>query len=233
MNQTQTLGRFSVVIVIIAASTAAASAQVLPILAEDDFENGMERWQTSDHDLEESVWKIERLVGAKGVNHVLRVAGKSRYEPPHRSPHSIAWLKDINIGSFQIDVRAQNTRHDAGPHRDLCLFWGRQDAGHFYYVHLAAQADPHACQIFIVNGAARKAITTVEAKGTAWSDNWHDLRLTFDADSGDIRVYFDDFEIAMMAAKDRTFTHGQVGLGTFDDHGNFDDFVLRGKAAPE
>ncbi len=31
-----------------------------------------------------------------------------------------------------------------------------------------------------------------------------------------------------MTARDKTFTWGQVGLGTFDDHGNFDDFELNG-----
>jgi hypothetical protein len=32
-----------------------------------------------------------------------------------------------------------------------------------------------------------------------------------------------------MTARDTTFTWGQVGLGTFDDHGNFDDVLLRGQ----
>ena len=32
----------------------------------------------------------------------------------------------------------------------------------------------------------------------------------------------------LMTAKDKTFTWGQVGLGTFDDNGNWDDFQLHG-----
>jgi hypothetical protein len=35
-------------------------------------------------------------------------------------------------------------------------------------------------------------------------------------------------EKPLMTARDKTFTWGHVGLGTFDDHGNFDDFELRG-----
>ena len=31
-----------------------------------------------------------------------------------------------------------------------------------------------------------------------------------------------------MTATDKTFTHGQVGFGTFDDTANFDDFKLYG-----
>ena len=43
------------------------------------------------------------------------------------------------------------------------------------------------------------------------------------------QVYFDDMERPVMRAKDKTFTWGRVGLGTFDDHGNFDEFKLRGE----
>ncbi len=32
----------------------------------------------------------------------------------------------------------------------------------------------------------------------------------------------------MMTANDKTFAWGQIGLGTFDDNGNFDDVELRG-----
>ena len=32
----------------------------------------------------------------------------------------------------------------------------------------------------------------------------------------------------LMAARDTTFTWGQIGIGTLDDHGNFDNLVLRG-----
>ena len=31
-----------------------------------------------------------------------------------------------------------------------------------------------------------------------------------------------------MTARDKTFAWGRVGIGTFDDHGNFDDLKLRG-----
>lgn len=35
-------------------------------------------------------------------------------------------------------------------------------------------------------------------------------------------------EKPIMTATDKTFTWGQVGLGSFDDHGNWDDFKLFG-----
>jgi hypothetical protein len=198
----------------------------LPLLLEEDFEHGMDRWQTTDPPGAEPVWKIV-AAGAPG-NHVLRVTGPSKYEPPYRSPLSIAWLKDVVVGDFVLTARVQNTNVNAGPHRDLCLFWGRQDPSHFYYVHLGAKADPHACQVFIVNGAPRTMITQHGAEGTPWTDGWHNVKVVRRTGDGTMEVYFDDMTKPLMTARDKTFTWGQIGIGTFDDHGNFDDVMLWG-----
>jgi hypothetical protein len=203
-----------------------AAECALPLLVRDDFEQGMGKWQTTDPDPAAGVWNIIQ-VGEDG-NHALRCTGMSKYQPPFRSPHSIALLKDVIVGDFNLSVRAQETNVNAGPHRDLCLFWGVQDSSHFYYVHLGAEADPHACQIFVVDDAARIAITVDKATGTPWTDGWHEIKVVRRVDSGDTEVYFDNMSRPFMTARDLRFAWGQVGLGTFDDHGNFDDFELRG-----
>jgi hypothetical protein len=48
-----------------------------------------------------------------------------------------------------------------------------------------------------------------------------------------IEVYFDDMEKQLMTARDKTFGAGLVGIGTFDDHGNFDDVELRGETVTD
>jgi hypothetical protein len=214
------------VLVYLCAKTAHSGDAELPLLVKEDFERGMARWWTSDPDAAASVWKIIET-GPPG-NRALRVTGQSKYQPPHRSPHSIALLKDVVVTDFELRVRVQNTNAAAGPHRDLCIFWGYQDPAHFYYVHLGAKADPHACQIFIVNDAPRTMITEKQARGTPWTDGWHTIKVIRRVADGTMKVYFDDMQIPLMTARDKTFTWGQVGIGTFDDHGNFDDIVLRG-----
>lgn len=201
-------------------------ATQLPLVHRDDFEAGMKHWETTDADF----WKVLEAERDNKQTKVLRVTGKSNYEPPVRSPHSIAWLKGKYVSDFVLTVKAENTNYKAGGHRDLCLFWGRQDASHFYYVHFGAEADPHSCQVFIVNGKPRTKITVNEAQGTAWGDDrqWHTLRVERTVEDGMIKVFFDDLEKPHMTAKDDTFRWGQVGIGTFDDNGNFDDFELRG-----
>lgn len=210
------------------AAASCRAAEPLPLLATEDFENGLSYWQTTDPNPGKSYWRIESLTSRGQPNHVLRVLGKSDYQPPHRSPHSICLRKNLVVGDFELTVDVQNTSVDAGPHRDLCLFWGYQDPSHFYYVHFGAQADPHACQIFIVNDAPRIMITVDQATGTPWTDGWHRLKVVRKVDDGTIEVFFDAMDKPLMTARDTTFTWGQIGIGTFDDHGNFDNLVLRG-----
>ncbi len=42
-------------------------------------------------------------------------------------------------------------------------------------------------------------------------------------------VYMDDMTSPILTAVDKTLGHGQVGLGSFDDTGSFDDIKLWGK----
>ncbi len=208
---------------------AADADAALPVILSEDFENGMGHWQTTDPDPSDSVWKIIEIATEPGQtgNHALRVTGASKYEPPYRSPLSIAWLKDVKVGDFELTAKVQNTNPSGGNHRDLCFFWGRQSPSEFYYVHFGHKADPHACQIFIVNNKERTMITRDQAEGTPWTDGWHKIKVT--RHGGEMKAYFDDMTKPLMTANDTTFGAGEIGIGTFDDNGNFDDVVLRGE----
>lgn len=219
---------FSLLLFVLGTGLQATAAEgQLPLLFEDDFESGLDAWQTTD--VEKKFWELVTVKRDGQETQALRVTGPSEYQPPHRSPHSIALVKDVVVSDFEMTVQAQSTNRDAGPHRDMCLFWGYQDPAHFYYVHLGAKADPHACQIFIVDDAPRTMITKQQAGGTPWTDEWHTVKVVHRVDQGLMEVYFDDMEKPLMTAEDKTFQWGQVGLGTFDDHGNWDEFQLRGK----
>jgi hypothetical protein len=194
----------------------------LPLVYGDDFETGdAHKWEPTDPE----AWKVIR----QGDNHVYALVKKrSDFEPPVRSPFNRSLLKDVSVSSFVLDVRLQSTHEDYG-HRDLCLFFGYQDDAHLYYVHFGKQTDDHANQIFIVNGEPRKKISTKTTPGTDWNDEWHHARIVRDADSGRIEVYFDDMASPVMTAVDKTFTSGRVGVGSFDDIGNFDHVLVYGE----
>jgi hypothetical protein len=207
----------------------ASATDALPLVYADDFEEGMDHWQTRDAEGAELSFAVVEIPGPAGAaTHALRVLGTSKYEPPFRSPPNFALLKDVTVGDFEITAKVQSTNVNAGPHRDMCVIWGYQDPSHFYYVHFGAAADPNACQIFIVNDAARTPITVKTATGTPWTEEWHRVKVVRSVEDGTMEVFYDDMDEPFMTAKDTHFTWGQVGLGTFDDNGNWDDFELRG-----
>jgi hypothetical protein len=202
-------------------TTFAAEQDGLPLAFEDEFEQGSKHWQSTDA----KAWRIRETDGGKVYNQFQT----SDYQPPHRSPLNISLVKDVKVADFVLTVRVQSTNRDAGAHRDMCLFFNYQDPAHFYYVHLGARPDPNSSQIMIVNDAARKMITTNKSPGIPWDDGWHTVKIVRRTGDGTIEIYFDDMQKPVMVANDKTFAAGQVGIGSFDDNGNWDDFKLFGK----
>jgi len=200
----------------------AADVPKMPLLFQDDFKKGADAWEPTDP----KAWKVSDGKDAK----VFSQFAQSKYKPPHRSPLNIALVKDLAVGDFVLDARVQSTARDY-PHRDVCLFFGYQDPAHFYYVHLGRKTDDHANQIFIVNQADRKKISTQTTDGTPWDDGWHHVRIVRTVGDGTILVYFDDMKAPVMTATDKTFTWGRVGVGSFDDTANWTDIQLHGVKA--
>ncbi len=203
------------------ANDAKETTPTLPLLFETDFSGDLAAWTMTDP----KAWKIAEDEGDKRLS----LFGKSDYEAPVRSPHNIARVKDVDVTDFVLDVDARQTGREYG-HRDLCFFFGYQDPSHFYYVHLATKADDHANSIFLVNGAPRVSIAQKRTDGTDWKEGYHHIRIARDTKAGTIKVYFNNMDEPVMETVDKTFLNGTVGVGSFDDTGNFDNFKIHGVA---
>jgi hypothetical protein len=199
-------------LVLVLALGLARADDKLPLIFEDDFSKGADRWQPSDP----RAWKVIDTKKGKAYSQFKQ----SKYKPPHRSPLNFALIKDVIVGDFILEAKAQSTVKDYN-HRDLCLFFGYQGPAKYYYAHLAKKTDDRANQVFLVNEADRKKISTRTTPGTKWTEGWHHLKVVRKAADGSIAVYFDDMKTPVMTATDRTFTWGRVGLGSFDDTGNW------------
>ena len=196
-------------------------ASELPLVYSTDFEESIVDWELVDDGWTHKTDDAE--------NKVLSLhKKKSNYKPEFRSPFHQAILQDVQVTNFQFDCRVLSTHKDY-PHRDAVLFFGYQSPSEFYYVHLGKATDKHCNQIFIVNNAARTLITTETTEGTPWDDQWHNVRITRNVESGEIKIYFDDMETPVMTAVDRTFAFGRIGLGSFDDTADFDNVRLYGE----
>jgi hypothetical protein len=194
-------------------------APKLPLVFEDDFSKGAGRWKPTDAD----AWKVIDTRKGKAYSQFKQ----SKYKPPHRSPLNFALVKDLVLEDFVLEADVRSTARDYD-HRDMCLFFGYQGPNSFYYAHLAKKADDHANQIFLVNGADRKKISTKTTAGTPWDDGWHHVKVVRTARDGGIAVYFDDMKTPVMTATDKKFTGGLVGVGSFDDTGNWANVKVYG-----
>ncbi|MBL8817417.1 MAG: hypothetical protein JNL58_15425 [Planctomyces sp.] len=188
----------------------------MKLVYEHDFEDSkLHRYEPTDP----SAWELQSV----GDSRVLALIKRnSDFSPPVRSPLNRSLIRDLEVRSFLMDVRLKSTVQDYD-HRSLCLFFGYQDDSHLYYVHFGKKTDDHANQIFIVNNEPRKKISTKTTAGTAWDDEWHRARIIRNADSGEIRVFFDDLTTPVMTASDQQLLKGRVGIGSFDDIGIFDN----------
>jgi hypothetical protein len=192
----------------------------MSLLFEADFEDrSLEAWQATDP----AAWRIEEGRGGK----VLAQFKQSDYQPPVRAPHNINLIQNIQVRNFELELKMRSTAKDYD-HRDLCLFFGYRDPKHFYYVHIANKSDAHANSIFMVDGRSRVSIARTRTEGTKWNDNWHTVRLIRNVDKATIEVYFDESETPIMTATSNLMGWGQVGVGSFDDTGQFDEIRLWG-----
>lgn len=191
-----------------------------PLVFEEDFENGRDRWETTD----DNVWQWKKTDG-NGSLHITQRTNS--YKPTVRSPHHIALIKDVEVADFELTFRVRGP-NDTGNHRDCCVFFNHQDATHFYYVHLGAKPDPASGQIMIVNDAPRTPLTD-NKKLTPWTEDWHQVKVVRNTRNGRINIFFDDMTTPHMSVVDKTFGKGRVGIGSFDDINEFDDVKLWGQ----
>lgn len=186
-----------------------------------DFETGTaEGWSPSDP----SHWRVADDQGSK-VYELTAVGSQG----PVRAPTSYSILAGRDASAFEFAGRMKCYTDPAVPGRDMCVFFHYQDPTHFYYVHFSAESAEVHNIIGLVNGADRVKINAEPVGGSVFrlTDRaWHRFKVTCDGSTGEIRAYLDDMATPILTARDRTLTHGLVGVGSFDDTGAFDDLTL-------
>ena len=139
-------------------------------------------------------------------------------------PEDWGILPDVQPGVYALVVT--NVRREG---RSMIVVFDYVDTLHFYYAHLSQ--DPGAQQpvhngIFIVNGEPRKRISATEVRPALPDPKWHQVRLVRNAITGSINVYMDGQPDPLFSVHDDMFVCGQIGLGSFDETGDFTDVKL-------
>jgi hypothetical protein len=186
----------------------------------DDFSSGtLDRWQFP--------YPEDWTIGTEGPLHFLHML-RNREPLVPRRPVQFALLKGVNMGSFTFQARVRREG------KSLLMVFNYVDTLHFYYTHLSvdpgAKVDVHN-GIFIVDGGPRRRIAGMEAAPVLTDKNWHKIRVQRDIHSGSMEVFVDADSSPRFSVIDDTFTCGQVGLGSFDETGDFADVRLTSEDA--
>ncbi|UCE20713.1 MAG: hypothetical protein JSV46_00305 [Candidatus Aminicenantes bacterium] len=198
----------------------------LHLLASDDFEDGRaEGWQPN---IPEN-WQVVEIDGSM----VYELVSPGKFGEI-RGPTSWSILSEHDVTSFVLTGRLKCKAEESNPHRDMCIIFHFQNPTHFYYVHFSASSDGLHNIIGLVNGADRIKVNS-EPQGESvfrlTDKDWHSFKVTCDAETGEMKAFLDDMDTPILTARDKTLTHGFVGIGSFDDTGYFDDIILRGKTS--
>lgn len=168
-----------------------------------------------------AAWEFQNSGSWAVENGVLQLVTPGRPGGPIRKPAEWAIFRGEPRGSVVIDAQVRADAPVSRMGRDVLIFFGYQSPTRFYYAHLSNETTPPHNGIFLVNDADRLRIDDGTGIPRLMDDQWHDVRVERDVDSGAIRVYLDDMETPVLQATDTTLRSGRVGFGSFDDPAAF------------
>jgi hypothetical protein len=168
-----------------------------------------------------SDWKIDE--GAEPVLHLITSRGPL---PGPRRPIQFALADTPEFRRVTVDLDARPLGHS------LIVVFAYRDAEHFNYAHLSTDSatKEHVHNgVFHVYGGERVRISS-EAGPPAFAatNHWHHVRLIYDGRSGAVQVTVDGRSIPALHAVDLSLGSGKVGIGSFDETGDFKNVKIAG-----
>jgi hypothetical protein len=148
---------------------------------------------------------------------------------PIRRPAALALLDTppLERASFQLELRC--TAPLDVVHRDLEVIFGYESPTRFYYAHLSGITDAVHNGVFLVYDADRRRIDAGTTPPVLRDQEWHRVRLEWTGATGRIQIYVDDSAAPAFDLTDATIRAGRVGVGSFDDTGEFRRISLNGQ----
>jgi hypothetical protein len=173
-----------------------------------------------------SQWDLDGSGAWRMAGNVLQLYNAGVPAGPIRRPAAMAIFKSSPVADFTLDVELRSTAPADLDVRDVLLIFGYQSPTRLYYVHLSRKTDGVHNGIFLVNDADRRRLDAPTSVARLLDQEWHRVRLTRNATTGDIRVFFDGDPAPVLSASDATLSTGRVGVGSFDETAEFRQFAL-------
>ena len=147
--------------------------------------------------------------------------------PGPRRPIQFALAQTPELSQMSLEMDAKPRR------RSLILVFAYRDAAHFDYAHLSTDTgiqQPVHNGIFHVFGGERVRISSQGGPPAfPQTDRWYHVILKHDGETGEVEVSVDGQQIPALHAVDLSLTSGRVGVGSFDEVGDFKNVKIIGR----
>jgi len=151
-------------------------------------------------------------------------------EPPSSGPRrpfqfAIADTQPFSRVTVEADIRPLK--------RSVIIVYDYRDSGHFNYAHISADIKaPVHNGIFHVYGGERVRISPQRGPAAFPEINrWYHVKLVADGNTGTVEVTVDGKAVPALHAVDLSLTSGKVGIGSFDETGDFKNVKISGVPA--
>jgi hypothetical protein len=172
-------------------------------------------------------WTIQTPVGdwATGENLLqLKTSSEPVAGQPRRPTH-YALLESKPYS--KVTVEGEFKRNG----RSLIIVYGFQNESHYNYAHIssddAAKQNVHN-GMFHVFGGERVRMSSTDGPASFTTQDWTPVKLVWDGSTGLCTVEVNGKKNPSLTATDMSLKWGQVGLGSFDETGDFRNIKVTG-----
>lgn len=171
-------------------------------------------------------WTVQSASDWVVANNLLQL--KVSAEPPAgqpRRPTKYALLESKPWSSVTVEGEVRRNG------KSVIIVYAWQDDAHYDYAHISV--DTGASQVahngmFHIFGGERVRISSQEGPGSLPTQDWTPVKLVFDGESGRCYVEVNGKRNPSLEAVDLSLRWGRVGLGSFDETGDFRNVKVAG-----
>ncbi len=170
-------------------------------------------------------WQVVAAAEWKIDGNLLALTTPRGQEAAPRRPVQFALAETEPLSQFTIEVEVKRST----PKGSLIIVYAWQRDGYFNYLHLsddaASKVEVHN-GVFHCFGGDRVRISSKEGPGTLLSEDWHKVKLTYNAAQGLAQGWVDGQTSPSLKGIDLSLGAGRIGLGSFFNTAEFRNFKL-------
>jgi hypothetical protein len=172
-------------------------------------------------------WTVQQASDWAIENGVLRLRVSA--EPPPGQPRRPTKFALLDSKPYRKVTVAGEVKRNG---RSLIVMYAWQDDAHYNYAHMssdeAVKQNVHN-GIFHVFGGERVRISPLDGPASFPTQDWVPVKLVFDGDSGRCYVEVNGKRNPSLEAVDMSLRWGRVGIGSFDETGDFRNIRITGE----